>query len=295
MNNFLVLDESKLSDGSLYCFAGVLFKDVETFFQSEAEFIVIKNKYDSLSKSNIELKGRKIGSSLSVYKRNLITDLIGKVREKVVKSEVKVFFILMHKDDLSINDTNVVDVVKKLLETHTNINKEDIQKYIYNELSAFLIYGLSGLTFPDEYLQYILCDNIYGLDEKNEQQILTEGNITITQNAFSSVIANIIEITHNQISKRKHIGLKSIDFSDSNNFISIQVCDILSNFIVSSIRYLFYTSINDISKAKKYKLKYDILNNNLFSINLPINEIPLAESQTDITCTTKFPIRLGHL
>ena len=47
MNNFLVLDESKLSDGSLYCFAGVLFKDVETFFQSEAEFIVIKNKYQT--------------------------------------------------------------------------------------------------------------------------------------------------------------------------------------------------------------------------------------------------------
>jgi len=35
MGNTVIFDESKLKDGSLYCFSGIVFKDHQTFFQIE--------------------------------------------------------------------------------------------------------------------------------------------------------------------------------------------------------------------------------------------------------------------
>ena len=64
--------------------------------------------------------------------------------------------------------------------------------------------------------------------------------------------------------------------------VSIQICDILSNFLMNSLKYLYYNAKRNKLKDE-YKDKYDFLKKYIDIDGFPINDINLCIVNNDIT------------
>jgi len=297
MENFIAFDESKLSDNSMYCFSGILFRNVEVFLRSEFEFIRIKEEYKKNNGNNeFELKGSKIGASVSPITKKFLIELFSYLRTSILNGESKIFFYIMHKDDLQYANVDLTKVIEGVMKKVTNIDSDEIFKYIYSHLSSFLIKRLPELTFKDEVLKYAICDNVYNLKTNCHSIVESKGNIFSMPSDTSLIVAEIIERVHNLLPEAKqHHGFTTLDFFDSTDIVTIQLCDILSNFLLNSIRYEYYNSINDLENKAKYKFKYDFINEYVFKLNIPLTQLPLSLKNNELTANRKFDAIMGKL
>lgn len=297
MENFIAFDESKLSDNSMYCFSGILFRNVEIFLQSEFEFIRIKEEYErKYGNMEFELKGNKISSSVSSSKKKLLLDLFSYLRNSILTGDSKIFFYIMHKDDLQYANVDLNAVIEGVMKKVTDINTDEIFKYLYSHLSSFLIKRLPELTFKDDVLKYAICDNVYSLKINCHSAVEAKGNIFSMPSDTSLIVAEIIERIHNLLPGTiQHHGFTALDFFDSKDIVTIQICDILSNFLLNSIKYEYYNSINDCENEAKYKFKYDFLNDYIFKLNIPLNQLPLSVKNNELTANKKFDAIMGKI
>ena len=79
---------------------------------------------------------------------------------------------------------------------------------------------------------------------------------------------------------------------DSHKLVSIQICDILSNFLMNSLKYLYYNAKRNKLKDE-YKDKYDFLKKYIDIDGFPINDINLCIVNNDITSLKKFDTVFG--
>ncbi len=296
MGNSLILDESKVGDGSLFCFAGILYKDQTTFLQIESILASIKNRHDSANaNAPIELKGNKISTTINRKKEALLDELFNKIQAMTLSGSVSIRFYIMHKDDLNYANVNLENVINKILEQNTSIDKKKVQTYLYYQLSSLLIKRIHELPFKNNFIETVICDNIYNMQTTSKSIVWARGNIASIKKDINTIVPMIIEAVHNKLPTPKHKGFSFLDFYDSNSLVSIQLCDILSNFIMNSIRYMYFLSIGDIVNSASYKAKYDFLNKYIDISTFPISEIPLIASGKDISCTNVFSSFMGKM
>jgi hypothetical protein len=295
MGNTLILDESKIGDGSLFCFAGIVYKDQATFLQIESVLVSIKNRHE-LANTNtpIELKGNRISSPIDRNKEALLDELFKTIQALTLSGSVSIRFYIMQKDDLDYANVNLEYVINKILEQNTSIDKAKVKTYFYYQLSSFLIKRINELPFEKDNIETVICDNIYNMRTTSKSIVWARGNIASIQKDINTIVPMIIEAVHNKLPVPKHKGFNFLDFYYSTSLVSIQLCDILSNFIMNSIRYMYFTSIGS-ANATVYKAKYDFLNKYIDISNLPFAEIPLSVSGDDITCTNKFLPLIGKM
>ncbi|AEJ19915.1 DUF3800 domain-containing protein [Gracilinema caldarium] len=296
MGNTLILDESKVGDGSLFCFAGILYKDQTTFLQIDSILASIKNRHD-LANANapIELKGNKISTTIDRKKEALLDELFKTIQALTLSGSVSIRFYIMQKDDLNYANVNLENVINKILEKNTSIDKKKVQTYLYYQLSSLLIKRIHELPFKKSFIETVICDNIYNMRTTSKSIIWARGNIASIKIDINTIVPMIIEAVHNKLPTPKHYGFKFLDFYDSTSLVSIQLCDILSNFIMNSIRHMYFISIGDATNAALYKAKYDFLNKYIDISNLPITEIPLTAAGNDISCSNVFLPFMGKM
>jgi hypothetical protein len=296
MGNTLILDESKVGDGSLFCFAGILYKDQETFLRIESILALIKNRHDSANaNAPIELKGNRISTTIDTKKEALLDELFKTIQALTFSGTVSIRFYIMHKDDLNYANVNLENVINKILEQNTSIDKTKVQTYLYYQLSSLLIKRIHELPFNKSFIETVICDNVYNMQKTSKAIVWARGNIASIKEDINTIVPMIIEAVHNKLPTTKHKGFRFLDFYDSTSLVSIQLCDILSNFIMNGIRYMYFNSIGDAANSILYKAKYDFLNKYIDISTLPIAEIPLTASGSDITCKSIFLPLMGKI
>ncbi len=295
MGNIIILDESKCGDQTLFIFSGILFNSFQTFLSFENDSSIIKSNI--MLNNNItinELKGNNISNVISPIYLRYLSDLIEKIRLYIFNGYASIRFYIMHKDDLKLGDIDLENVINTILEENTNIDHSRVQTYLYYHLSSFLIKRLNELPFQNDYIESAICDNVYNLSNTVNTTIWARGNIASIQKDIKEIAPMIIEKVHNQISSNKHNGFRKLDFFDSKLYITIQLNDILSNFLLNSIRYIYFDNkANPISS--KYKAKYDFLSNYIDLRGLNINDLNLQEINCDISSASVFDAVLGKI
>lgn len=289
--NIIFFDESKFGDGSLYCFAGLIYKNQLIYQNIENELIAIRNNYNSIFGNNFELKGNKIGKTIDVNKKQLITELLTCIKKHVLNDEVIVQFFVMHGNDLNYANVNLESVINGVLANITTIPHNTIQKYLYYQLSVFLIKRLSSLPFPGDIVHSVISDNVYNMVTTSTQTITTHGNIFSMNQPVETVVPTVIQNIHNLLPCKKfsHNGFELLKFLDSKTSVSLQVCDIISNFMMNSIRYLYFNYLGN-SLKDDYSDKFNLLSTFIEHLEaFPINDLNLTmTSNNDITSTSKF-------
>jgi hypothetical protein len=297
MGNVLVLDESSIQDGSLFCFAGIVFKDHYCYEYLRNKLDIIKRSHEVINgMDSVELKGSNLGPRIANDKKTLIINLFGELKQYIFEKECRVLFYIMHKNDFKMNNIDLERVLNKVIVLNSDINIDYVYKYLYYPLSAFLIYKLQGLSLPNDFIEEVICDNVYNLINTSHDQVTAYSNLTNLNIETRNLIPYAIQAIHNNIFKvpRRHEGFNSLSYCDSSCNILIQLCDLIANFLINSIRYKFYELHQD-EKTNTYRVKYDILNNFFDMSNLPLNKLPIIKGQEDIICTKPFSHLFGEV
>ena len=245
---------------------------------------------------NFELKGNNIGKTISKNTKKLLDELFIILKKHFLINEVNIKFFITHGQDLNYATINLEDVVNKVLLSVTQINSDEVQKFLYYQLSVFLIKTLAELPFEKDIVESIISDNVYSLEKKSQEKIIAYGNIFDVIEPIEQVVPLVIQSIHNNLpcrkSKSNHQGFNVLKFLDSHKLVSIQVCDILSNFLMNSLKYLYYSKIDNPLKDE-YKEKYDFLKKYIDIDGFPINDINLCIDNNEITSSKKFDTVFG--
>ena len=163
------------------------------------------------------------------------------------------FCITLHNgNDFSYSSVDLKNVIEDIFKQVTGVQLDaDIEKLLYYQLSVFFMKNIHELHFKGDIVEKIISDNVYSLEKKNNEPIVCKGNIALSTLPLKKVSAMIVENVHNVLFGKVlsrpsvcHNGLKELVFIDSKKYITIQLCDVLSNFLMATIKYLYLKSQN---------------------------------------------------
>lgn len=296
MSNIILFDESKCSDQSLLIFTGLVFSNKEYLLQFENYLKLIKLQIEK--KYNIEFKEIHASSfkkKISKVKVELFNSFVSLFFQFHSVNLVNLRFYIMHKLDLKLEDVDFTEVINGIIKNTTDLEKNEIKNLLYYQLSTLLIKRIDELPLINCYIEAVISDNIFNLEKSGKQAFWAFGNIFKQKDHAMTFIPQIIEILHNKIKPtHNHVGFKYLDFIDSHHFITLQFVDVLSNFILSHIRYTFLLQTGN-AKYVEYESKYNLLKKIIDLSQLPIKDLNLeydTESK-DIKSTKIFDAILG--
>jgi hypothetical protein len=276
-------------------FAAIIIQDQQAFYHLEGNLQRLKDTHEARNGGTaIELKGNKIGQTIDAAKVSLLDDLFSAVIQDTQFGTVGISFYIMHKDDLSYSTANIKRLVDGLLKNNTSVDPGKVQTYLYYQLSSFLVKRLHQLPLLGDYVHAVICDNVYNLVNTAKTVVWGRGNLGSVQKPISFLVPLVLQAIHNQLPLPKHQGFVSMDFYNSQTLVIIQLCDILANFLLNSIRYLFLSASTDPS-ASNYKAKYDYISKYIDLSGLQVSGFGLSKSPTDLTSTTSFKALMGKV
>ena len=291
MRNILIADESKTQNQKILIFAYIIIKNTTEELRIAKDLSNILKDYNSLHKTSIkEIHSNKIsGKNLKGY-QSLLDDMFNYLIGEVKKRNLKINFHVIHNDKIKYKNINIEKVLKGIIINTTNIKEKEVKHFLYSKFYINLCLLLHSFPINNDNIEAIKCDNIYNLVNTSLLRFLGFGRFFKINTSLISYLPKLIEILHNKIHiTKKHNGLSKIEFVDSKKSLLIQVCDILSNFLLASIRYKYYDSQNMPIK-NKYSAKYNFLNTYVDLSNLPLASLSLRYNTTlkEIEPTTIF-------
>lgn len=290
--NIAVFDECKGKNTTLFCFAGIVFRNETIYQEVKAKIEGIKAKYPQLLKGEAKSRGLHEKNTNLI---NYLNECFPYLMSLAERGYLKIHFHLMYGKDYSYDCINLLNAIIETYKRTTKLTTDDeIIKSSYFELNCFLIKYMDELHFSGDYLQTIYSDNAYSLLQKNKEKITGVGNVFQADMNTENISALEIQGLHNSLNKLikkniEHQGLNNITFLDSKENVIVQMCDFLASCIYNSVAYLFCEKHG--YDSSDYKFKFDFISRHIPGIDgLDVNNLNLSYdlSKKELICNGKF-------
>jgi hypothetical protein len=120
----------------------------------------------------------------------------------------------------------------------------------------------------------IYCDSAFDLVNKSEGMFQGLTKLLRREIDLSTIMPGVAQSLHNRISKTKHEGLHELHFVKAGQSWIVQLCKVLSDFLLSSVRYQF-SAHGNVEKDRNGMAKHLLIQNYFDLEGIPLKHLKL--------------------